>query len=418
MNKANSDCAIDTEIDYSTYMSQISLYAAGERSYPKIRGFTGPLVYPAAHVYIYYYLSRVTVLDWSVITPDTVPPESIDIPFAQTIFYGLYLICVAAVIQAYRTAKCPPWVLPMLVLSKRLHSVFILRLFNDAIAAMAMWISLWLLANKRWATGVAVWSFGVAIKMTLLTAAPGIGVVLVLATGWLGAIGLGVVFVAVQVLIALPFLRADTWGYITKAFELTRVFKYKWTVNWRCVDEEVFLSWRFMTTLMILHAVLLVTFATTRWIKPSGLNLWELISTLWKPLPADKQAKIAAKVTPRFILTTILSSWMIGFLCARSLHYQFFAYIGWCTPFLLWQSGLNPVLVGIVWAAQEWAWNVYPSTPTSSLTVLGTMAIQLAAIWWGTAEQKEVPAAKAKSKSKSKPKQEPKTGNGAKTKRR
>ena len=71
-------------------------------------------------------------------------------------------------------------------------------------------------------------------------------------------------------------------------------------------------------------------------------------------------------------------------LCARSLHYQFYAYIAWSTPFLLWKADLHPTLIYAVWGAQEWGWNVYPSTDTSSMVVVGCLVVQVLSVWWGT----------------------------------
>jgi alpha-1,3-mannosyltransferase len=90
------------------------------------------------------------------------------------------------------------------------------------------------------------------------------------------------------------------------------------------------------------------------------------------------------RVTPDFIMTVILAATAIGMLCARSLHYQFYAYIAWTTPFLFWKAGFHPVVQYALWVAQEWAWNVYPSTPLSSATVVGTLAVAVAGVWWGT----------------------------------
>lgn len=85
-------CLLDTEIDWTTYMQHISLFISGERDYTKLDGSTGPLVYPAAHVYTYtglYYLTD----------------EGKDIFLAQQLFAVLYLITLAVVMACYWKAK-------------------------------------------------------------------------------------------------------------------------------------------------------------------------------------------------------------------------------------------------------------------------------------------------------------------------
>ena len=104
---------------------------------------------------------------------------------------------------------------------------------------------------------------------------------------------------------------------------------------------------------------------------------------LEEPLQKTQHA-VSIRVSPNFILTTILTANAIGMLFARSLHYQFYAYIAWATPFLLWRSGMHPLLQYGVWAAQEWAWNVYPSTEPSSIVVVGILFATVATMWWGT----------------------------------
>lgn len=73
-------------------MEQIEQYEAGERDYTKIKGGTGPLVYPAAHVYIYWALYHIT-------------NKGTDILMAQRIFAFLYLATLAVVMACYRRAK-------------------------------------------------------------------------------------------------------------------------------------------------------------------------------------------------------------------------------------------------------------------------------------------------------------------------
>ena len=187
-----------------------------------------------------------------------------------------------------------------------------------------------------------------------------------------------------QITLALPFLPANPKGYLARSFELTRQFLFKWTVNWRFVGEERFLSSEFAIGLFAVHLALLAIFVLTRWTRPSGLSIPALISTAIKPLPPKAQQLISLNVTPSFIMTSILTSMAIGMLCARSLHYQFYAYTAWSTPFLLWKAGLHPILIYAVWGAQEWGWNVYPSTNTSSLVVVGCLFVQVFSVWWGT----------------------------------
>ena len=144
------------------------------------------------------------------------------------------------------------------------------------------------------------------------------------------------------------------------------------------------MSREFATTLIVVQLALLTTFVLTRWTRPSGLSIPALISTATKPLPPKAQQLMSLNVTPSFILMSTLTSMAIGMLCARSLHYQFYAYIAWSTPFLLWKAGLHPILIYAVWGTQEWGWNVYPSTDTSSIVVVGCLVIQVVSVWWGT----------------------------------
>ena len=145
---------------------------------------------------------------------------------------------------------------------------------------------------------------------------------------------------------------------------------FKWTVNWRFVGEETFLSREFSVGLMVLHISLLAIFFGI-WVKPSGSNMVRFLQhTLQgrqKTIPLSKS----------FTMTVMLSSLAIGLLCARSLHYQFFAYLAWATPFLLWRAGIHPVLIYAIWALQEWAWNVFPSTNASSAVVVLSLAVQV-----------------------------------------
>ncbi|EFA76064.1 glycosyltransferase [Heterostelium album PN500] len=111
-----------TEIDWSTYMQQITLFMNGERDYTKLEGDTGPVVYPAGFIYVFAVLRQLTDL-------------GANIGRAQIIFAALAVATSALVFAIYgRDRKhVPGYVLAFLILSKRIHSIFGLRLFNDGL---------------------------------------------------------------------------------------------------------------------------------------------------------------------------------------------------------------------------------------------------------------------------------------------
>ncbi|KAH8678991.1 glycosyltransferase family 58 protein [Tricladium varicosporioides] len=362
-----------TEIDWKAYMEQIQQYVEGERDYTKIKGGTGPLVYPAAHVYIYLALYHIT-------------DKGKNILLAQRIFGVLYLATIAIVMACYRRAKAPLYIFPMLVLSKRLHSIFVLRLFNDCLAVFFLWAAIYTFQRRYWTLGSLTYSFGLGIKMSLLLALPTIGVVLFLGRGFQGALKQAWLMGQVQIILAFPFLPTNAIGYLSRAFEFSRTFFFRWTVNWRFMGEQKFLSREFSITLLIGHISTLVLFIMTRWLKPTEKPITELVAEAlkWKEPLGKMQHACSVRISPNYILTTILTANAIGMLFARSLHYQFYAYIALATPFLLWRSGMHPVLQYVIWAAQEWAWNVYPSTDVSSGVVVGVLFVTIASVWWGT----------------------------------
>jgi len=138
--------------------------------------------------------------------------------------------------------------------------------------------------------------------------------------------------------------------------------------------------------LLLGHTSTLALFVATRWLRPAEKPITELVGNALKceePL-GKMQHAISVRISPNYILTTILTANAIGMLFARSLHYQFYAYIALATPFLLWRSGMHPILQYILWAVQEWAWNVYPSTDSSSMVVVGSLFVTVASVWWGT----------------------------------
>lgn len=112
--------------------------------------------------------------------------------------------------------------------------------------------------------------------MSILLYLPGLLFILFKRQGLLSTFRLMTTIIAVQTLIALPFLQEDPWAYLNSAFDFGRVFLYKWTVNWRFLDEEVFLSRQWALGLLIVHLTVLVLFGWFKWCRPDG-GVWNML---------------------------------------------------------------------------------------------------------------------------------------------
>lgn len=119
-------------------------------------------------------------------------------------------------------------------LSKRIHSIYMLRLFNDAPAIFLFWISVLFFTKHQWRLGSVFYSLGVGVKMNVLLFAPGLLLLFLQSSPTLHETIINLAICAsIQILIGLPFLTTHPISYLQKAFEFDRVFFYKWTVNWK-----------------------------------------------------------------------------------------------------------------------------------------------------------------------------------------
>lgn len=220
--------------------------------------------------------------------------------------------------------------------------------------------------------------------MTLLLVLPAVAVILFQGRGFYGSLRTAMLMLEMQIAIAIPFLATNAKGYVSRAFELTREFKYEWTVNMRMVPEHIFLSKDLAVCLLVSHAAALYGYINRQWLIPGGKSVFAMLPSFIRgrsPFTEGEEAAISRRVTPRFVLATMLTASNLGLFFARSLHYQFYAYLAWSTPFLLWNAGLHPVVIYLVWAAQEWAWNVFPSTTISSIVVVLALAFTDRVTW-------------------------------------
>ncbi|NP_001171840.1 dolichyl-P-Man:Man(5)GlcNAc(2)-PP-dolichyl mannosyltransferase [Saccoglossus kowalevskii] len=359
-----------TEIDWEAYMDEVEGVVNGTYDYMKLKGGTGPLVYPAGFVYFYLGLYYIT-------------GYGANIRLAQYIFSGFYLINLLLVFRIYqRTAKCPPYVLIfMCCTSYRIHSIFILRLFNDPIAMIFLYLAVNLFIDKKWSWGCFWFSIAVSIKMNVLLFAPGLLILLLTEFGFLATIPRLFICAVVQVILAVPFLLENPKGYLMRSFDLGRQFFFKWTVNWRFLGEELFLNRYFQFTLLGLHIVLLVLFTLYRWNRKTG-SLKKLLQK-----PGKKENR---RLTVNDIVFVLFSSNFIGMCMSRSLHYQFYIWYFHTLHYLLWSTGLPSVLRILLLGIIELCWNTYPSTDYSSIALHVCHVIILPGLWLSKVEGKKV----------------------------
>jgi alpha-1,3-mannosyltransferase len=181
------------------------------RDYSSLRGDTGPLVYPALHLYIYSQLHKrfpaASLPDVGGFVPGKAgleagtamrPDGRSSLLALQGIWAGVYLTTLFAVAWIYRQVilsserqaaasqkkaernvqghqsisveqrsitkllfgTSPPLqpFLLFLPLSKRLHSIYVLRLFNDPLAMLALYASIVLFCTRKWYLGAVVYS--------------------------------------------------------------------------------------------------------------------------------------------------------------------------------------------------------------------------------------------------------------------
>uniref|UniRef100_A0A915E9J8 dolichyl-P-Man:Man5GlcNAc2-PP-dolichol alpha-1,3-mannosyltransferase n=1 Tax=Ditylenchus dipsaci TaxID=166011 RepID=A0A915E9J8_9BILA len=378
-----------TEIDWSTYMQQVKSYLNGEKNYSRIEGDTGPIVYPAGHLYIFRLLYSCTQKGKSIRT-------------AQYLFVCFYLINLALVFRLFhKSRRIPPFVLFLVCLtSYRIHSIFMLRLFNDPIAMLILFAAANLWLSQQWLLGSILFSISVSVKMNVLLFAPAVFFIFLLSNKVQNTIYLLSVCALVQVAVAWEFLLYDPISYVKRAFELSRVFMFKWTVNFRFLPEALFLNKYFHIALLVGHICCVALFMWRMWFRSQG-GLGNLLTRL--------SYGIKTRLDAHEVIYALFTANLIGIAFARSLHYQFYSWYYHSLSYLLFSPifqsvGANderknwsqPILSVVpiysiiirvaILLGIEYCWNVYPSTVFSSSLIHLLHITIIALLFWNRDE--------------------------------
>lgn len=350
-----------TEIDYQTYMQQIDMIQYQHNfNYSEVRGDTGPLVYPAGHVAIYKLMYKITN-GTSLINN------------GQVCFRFLYLITMVVQFICYDILQLPPWCIIFACLSKRLHSIYVLRLFNDCFTTFFMVLTVTLLLSvnklnnvrkksKRTIIMLAslAYSIAVSIKMNALLYLPGVIVSIFILTdnSILFTLLNSVIMVIWQILVAFPFLKTYPWEYFYGAFDFRRQFMYKWSVNWQFMDEKTFHNNIFQRSLLVSQFMLVLTVILMEY--PS------FFQDVFKSIFLKKREQIMRRENISGVAFLLIMSNFVGILFSRSLHYQFLSWYHWTIPILIFWSRLSIYIAPIWYLLHEYCWNSYPPNARSS----------------------------------------------------
>ena len=138
---------------------------------------------------------------------------------------------------------------------------------------------------------------------------------------------------ALQLLLGAPFLLEHPVAYVARSFELSRVFKFEWTVNFKFLGEDAFVS-PVLSVILLALTVLMLTLFGAKWIRSVGTGgatdagCGDAAGKGWC-VGTDKQTGLEEfrgggghQLLPEYVVKTLFMSNFIGVVFCRSLHYQ------------------------------------------------------------------------------------------------
>eukprot|EP00009_Paramoeba_aestuarina_P008513 CAMPEP_0201518120 /NCGR_PEP_ID=MMETSP0161_2-20130828/9037_1 /ASSEMBLY_ACC=CAM_ASM_000251 /TAXON_ID=180227 /ORGANISM="Neoparamoeba aestuarina, Strain SoJaBio B1-5/56/2" /LENGTH=351 /DNA_ID=CAMNT_0047915797 /DNA_START=99 /DNA_END=1154 /DNA_ORIENTATION=+ len=249
-----------------------------------------------------------------------------------------------------------------LVASRRVHSIYLLRMFNDAVSMGLFYFSTLQLVHRRWFLGVIIYSLAVSVKMNVLFALPGVLLVSLAAHGLLQTVFHVFSIVALNGVIASPFLITHPWNYLSRSFDLTRRFLHRWTVNFQFIPKDVFEG-------KVFGSILLVCTLVT----------WAIVAYYWINQKGKGKKLLRGNVTLSSydIVTLMFVFNFVGVVFARTLHYQFYVWFFHQLPFLLLIGDRPMYQRGLMFFLIDVCFTVYPATQVTSVVLMICFGILL-----------------------------------------
>lgn len=133
-----------------------------------------------------------------------------------------------------------------------------------------------------------------------------------------------ITYCSLQLLLGAPFLSQHPVSYLSRSFELGRVFKFEWTVNFKFLSETAFVSPVLSVALLALTVATLSLFAS-KWLRSHRAVKR---SAAVDVLHVDERGGMDTgggdkfQLDPEYVVKTLFVSNFIGIVFCRSLHYQ------------------------------------------------------------------------------------------------
>ncbi|OMJ75488.1 hypothetical protein SteCoe_25337 [Stentor coeruleus] len=346
-----------TEVDWEAYMAQTGGFLSGDYNYLNLKGPSGPLVYPAGFLYIFSIIYSICNMGTSV-------------RMGQYVFLAFYLINLIIVNNIYKRLEphVGKWCVFILCLSFKMHSTYLLRLFNDPVAILFMNLCILFALDNKWKSAVILYSISLSIKMNILLYLPGLLLIINWGNNYIFTLCSLIFIIAFQLIIAIPFLLVNPRGYFTMAFDFSRVFDQKESAYWQFLPNEVFVSKIFHNTLLVFHVTLLLIFLFRK--AAYGKTFVQKLRSLNLPtsLAEFLHPPQGTKIAPELIAYSMFTTHFIGIFFSRSLHIQYYTWYIFTIPFFIcygsrkwWKYGLYVLL--------EVAYKQYPPKLYSSCMV-------------------------------------------------
>ncbi len=282
-----------TEIDFQTYLGQAALFLQGERNYANST-----------------LKEEVDLASTPLCTSTSTPSftglrkaESTSCPHRTSLpVSDRQRACRGAVVptswtSTHRCATCDPVQEDTFDLSAT-H-------VQRPIAILCVYLALFAAINARWKFSALLFSLGLGIKMNVLLFLPRHCCSSVRLQRSQGSHVVHLDHRLSTSAHLIPFTLHNAQAYLSRAFDFSRAFLYVWTVNWRFVSEETFLSQPFAKSLLALHLGLLVLFGLFRWTAITS----EGPQWIFQNLGNKSQSSISLRRWPSFALLSLPTSW-------------------------------------------------------------------------------------------------------------